>query len=261
MPNRIMNDSLCRSDSMAKLSWFDQCVFSRLIVLADDYGRYDARPAIIKGSGFPLHTELPLEEIQAALEHIADEGMIFLYEVDGKQYLELTSWSKFQRLRNSKIKYPPPPGVETRGNSPQLAATRGNSPPESQSNPNPCAIESNPIQSEINPNIESHSNPVSQSSKKDFVWDQEKAEAFEVFWQAYPKHKYKSTARAEFLKIDVPLETLMTALEAQKKLENWKKNDGQYIPAPAYWLRDERWKDDITGETSYGDGYTEELPI
>ena len=142
--------SLCRSESLNRLSYFDQCLFFRLIVLADDFGRFDARPAIIKGSGFPLDQSATPEEIMAGLARIESEGMIQIYEVEGKSYLQMSAWNKFQRLRNSKQKYPPPGGFSddshkvaaTRGNSPQVAATRGLNPnpnpnPNPKKNPNP----------------------------------------------------------------------------------------------------------------------------
>ena len=44
MPNRIIRQSICTSESMAALSWFEQVLFLKLIVSADDYGRYDALP-------------------------------------------------------------------------------------------------------------------------------------------------------------------------------------------------------------------------
>lgn len=54
MPNRLLRESICRSESIDALSWFEEVLFYRLIVNCDDYGRFDGRPAIIKGSLFPL---------------------------------------------------------------------------------------------------------------------------------------------------------------------------------------------------------------
>ena len=54
MPNRILKESICSSDSINELSWFEECLFYRLIVNCDDYGRFDGRTAIIKNRLFPL---------------------------------------------------------------------------------------------------------------------------------------------------------------------------------------------------------------
>ena len=50
MPNRILKESVCTSDSIDSLSWFEECLFYRLIVNCDDYGRFDGRVAVIKSS-------------------------------------------------------------------------------------------------------------------------------------------------------------------------------------------------------------------
>ena len=58
MPNRIIKESICRSDSIDSLSWFEEVLFYRLIVVCDDYGRFDGRPAVVKGSCFPLKDDI-----------------------------------------------------------------------------------------------------------------------------------------------------------------------------------------------------------
>ena len=67
MPNRIIKESIRTSDSINDLSWFEECLFYRLIVSCDDYGRFDGRPAIIKGSCFPLKDGVTTNNIEKAL--------------------------------------------------------------------------------------------------------------------------------------------------------------------------------------------------
>lgn len=55
-----------------------------LITYVDDFGRGDARPAIIKGTCFPLRERLSNADIEAALQALAGAGCVGLYEVDGK---------------------------------------------------------------------------------------------------------------------------------------------------------------------------------
>ena len=54
MPNRILKESICKSEEIDLLSWFEEVLFYRLIVSCDDFGRYDGRVKIIKGTCFPL---------------------------------------------------------------------------------------------------------------------------------------------------------------------------------------------------------------
>lgn len=145
MPNRIIKESICTSDTIAELSWFEQALFIRLIVLADDFGCYDGRTAIIKGFGFPLAT-VTEKQIADGLSKLATAGIVDLYTVGGKPYLQLKSWSKHQRIRDSKHKFPTP---EDSDDSQQFAASCGELPQVAAS----CGL--NPIQSESKSESES----------------------------------------------------------------------------------------------------------
>ena len=60
MPNRILKESICVSDDIDGLSWFEEVVFYRLLVNCDDYGRFDGRPAVLKNRLFPLKESVPV---------------------------------------------------------------------------------------------------------------------------------------------------------------------------------------------------------
>ena len=81
-------------------------------------------------------------------------------------------------------------------------------------------------------------------------------EDFQKFWSAYPKKVGKQTAKKAFQKVDVPLDVLLEALGQQKRLPQWNKDNGQYIPNPATWLNQRRWEDEITtGGDAGGDPF------
>ena len=160
MPNRIIKESLCSSEKISLLTDFEFRLWIGLITQADDTGRGDARPAIIKGHIFPLRDRITVKDISGALHGLAAKSCISLYEIDGRSYFWFPSWAKHQRIRDAKPKFPAPPSEElsfqsensdldqfaaTRGDSRQLAANRGE-PPQLA-----ALIQSNPIQS--NPNI------------------------------------------------------------------------------------------------------------
>lgn len=137
MPNRILKESICTSETLDKLNDFQENFFYRLIVNCDDYGRMDARPAILKARLYPLRERLTLKDIDGALRALAAVGCVEVYEVDGKPYLQLPSWEVHQTIRAKKSKYPgPESGVKTIAcNCKQLQA-------------DVPVIQSNPIQSE-----------------------------------------------------------------------------------------------------------------
>lgn len=108
MPNRIIKESIRTSDSINELSWFEECLFYRLIVSCDDYGRFDGRTAIIKGTCFPLKDGVTVKNIESALSKLASAGLVKRYVVDGKPYLSLPTWEQHQSVRAKKSKYPSP---------------------------------------------------------------------------------------------------------------------------------------------------------
>lgn len=107
MPNRILKESICRSDEINKLSWMEECLFCRLIVNCDDFGRFDGRIPIIKNTLFPLKGDITAKSVESALYKLVTVGLVVLYEFEGKLYLQLPTWEKHQTIRAKKSKYPP----------------------------------------------------------------------------------------------------------------------------------------------------------
>lgn len=140
MPNRIIKESTFTSDKIAMLSDFEFRLWVGLITQADDAGRGDARPAIIKGRVFALRERVTVKDIDNSLHALAAAGCVSLYTVDGKPYFQFPSWAEHQRVRDAKPKYPAPEDGEiltTRRDSPRLAAECGLNPFQSIPNPNP----------------------------------------------------------------------------------------------------------------------------
>ena len=106
MPNRILKESICTSDTIQKLTWFEEVLFYRLIVNCDDFGRFDGRPAVIKGRLFPLKSSVTEKNIDEALGKLATVGLVLRYLCDGKPYLQLPTWEQHQVVRAQKSRYP-----------------------------------------------------------------------------------------------------------------------------------------------------------
>jgi hypothetical protein len=142
MPTRVIKDNICRSDDYQNLSLFCRDMFIRLIVTVDDYGRYDARPSVLKGVMYPLDN-VTNRAIEDGLRVMGTVGMVQLYEVDGRPFLQLTSWQKHQQIRAKKSKYPAPGGVDSVDNITCIHLKS-----------NDCKCSRNPIQSEDNNNCD-----------------------------------------------------------------------------------------------------------
>ena len=69
---------------------------------------------------------------------------------------------------------------------------------------------------------------------------------FDQFWAAYPKKKKVNDARKAWkttAKERPPLPKVLAALPAAHASLDWTKEDGQFIPYPASWLRAGQWAD------------------
>lgn len=69
-------------------------------------------------------------------------------------------------------------------------------------------------------------------------------EGFEEFYGAYPRKEARGKAAKAFAKVSAPLSDLLTAIAWQRTQEGWTKDGGKWIPLPASWLNDQRWKDE-----------------
>lgn len=112
MPCRRIRDSICTSDNLNLLSPYAESMYIRLIVSCDDFGRFDARPAVIKGKLFPLKS-YDDQQIQSWLFELEKADLLILYEVGGKPYLMMKSWEKYQYKRAKYSKFPPPSESES----------------------------------------------------------------------------------------------------------------------------------------------------
>ena len=112
MPNRILKESICTSDSVDKLTWFEEVLFYRLIVNCDDYGRFDGRPSIIKSRLFPLKETLTTKTVSGAIKKLENVGLVTLYVFEGRPYLYLPTWDHHQSVRAKRSKFPAPENVQ-----------------------------------------------------------------------------------------------------------------------------------------------------
>lgn len=210
MPNRIIKDSIRTSKSVNALSDFQFRLWLYLITYVDDYGRGSADAEILKGFVFPRRKSVTEAQIQRGLDDLATTGMIRLYEADGEPYFCFPNWDKHQRIQTKRSKYPDPE---------ESTVIHRESPPESES------------KSEYKSESESKQEP--------------REDAFDVFWNAYPKKVGKEAARKAFARVKVPVETLTAAVQRQKGSDQWSRDNGQYIPNPATWLNQGRWEDEL----------------
>ena len=102
MPTRYLKPGVRDSESIEALSPHAEILYYRLIVTVDDFGRYDARPSMVKAACFPIRESMTAMKVNALLEELAQHFLIFVYTVDGKPYLQLCRWDNIPRAKESK---------------------------------------------------------------------------------------------------------------------------------------------------------------
>lgn len=74
---------------------------------------------------------------------------------------------------------------------------------------------------------------------------------FNLFWKSYPKKLDKGRVEKWFVKNRPSKELvdlMIKQVERFKQTEQWKKEDGKYIPYPSTWLNAKCWEDEFETE-------------
>lgn len=106
MPTRYLKPGICDSETIDRCSPMAECLFYRLLVNVDDFGRIDARPAVVRSRCFPLKDTITNKDVTELLSELHNVGLIHLYNSDGCAYLQMKKWDNAPRA--SKSKCPPP---------------------------------------------------------------------------------------------------------------------------------------------------------
>lgn len=104
MPQRFLRPGITNSERWNAVSFEAQSLFIRILTLVDDFGRYDARVAIIHGQCFALRNDIKPQRTAALRGELHESKLIEVYEVDGREYLQVAQWQ--ERARSEKSKFP-----------------------------------------------------------------------------------------------------------------------------------------------------------
>ena len=222
MPNRIIKESICTSEDVAKLSMGAEILFYHLMVKADDFGVYFGNEQIIKNTCFPLKSsEIKLKQVESWLNELVNAGLLFAYIAeDGKKYVQFTKWSKHQQIRAKKSKYPL---YDSTCN--QLISGDCNS----------CR---NPIQS--NPDeIQSESAQSADDIESCFL----------ALWDLYPKKEGKSSVskKAKAALYKAGFDVVSAAIENYKAKIQRENRDIQYVKNGSTFFNG-AWRDYVSSE-------------
>lgn len=105
VPNRILREGLLDSGPFNEIGELAQMLFVRLLLVADDFGKFDGRLSVICRRCWPV-TGPDEDDVSIRLATLEKAGLIKMYAVDGKAYLVILEFRQRTRARVSK--YPSP---------------------------------------------------------------------------------------------------------------------------------------------------------
>jgi hypothetical protein len=108
---RMINGDTFEDEFFTTLSIFGRLLWIGCITkLADDQGRFRDNAALIRSNLFPMD-DIPLNDIEKAIQLFSIDGRILRYEKDGKKLIQIVNWWKHQKPRwASASNYPAPDG-------------------------------------------------------------------------------------------------------------------------------------------------------
>lgn len=103
MPNRILRD-WTTSEAIDSLTPEQECTFTRILMAVDDFGRFEADPRLLAARLYPLRIcKASAQQMQSACDALAKQGIIKLYQVEGRKYLQIVKWQNVPRAKTSKF--------------------------------------------------------------------------------------------------------------------------------------------------------------
>lgn len=106
---RSIHPSVCKSRTFAGLPARLERTFFRLLTYCDDAGRGDADPRLIKCELYPLDDGMTVGEVEADLSGLATVGLLEIYEVGDRSYIQVTAWDTHQKPQKPRTSTIPPP--------------------------------------------------------------------------------------------------------------------------------------------------------
>lgn len=109
MPNRYVRESWIESAAVDSLDAPAERFFLRLILKADDFGRYTANPVALKNTLYPLKDDVRATDSSRWLAACEKAGLVRCYETAKGRFLEIPKFG--QRARATVSKFPGPDEV------------------------------------------------------------------------------------------------------------------------------------------------------
>jgi len=216
VPTRYLKPGIRDSEAIDGLSPLAETMFYRLLVTVDDYGRADARTSMVKAQCFPIKESVNPAKCAQMLGELASNGLILVYEAEGKPVLQMLKWDN--KPRSSASLFPDNTDVCIQMYTDVC---------------NPRTLLPVTVTVTVTETVGSET-PIATP------------EGFARFWSAYPKKAAKPAAIKAFKaqKVNGEIGNILDDIARKAASDDWTKDGGKYVPNPATYLNQRRWEDE-----------------
>jgi len=212
------------NEDLVELDFATRLLFAGLWTVADREGRLQDRPKKIKIDVFPADNL----DIDAMLQQLHDTKFIQRYEVDGAKFIQITSWDKHQNPHHTE-KASEIPGVNG-----EVTVKTPLKPKEAPKQDGGNLADSL-IPDSLIPDSEKNAGKPADPP------------GFAEFWKTWPSNDRKQAKgkcldawKKAHAERDAAL--ILAHVESLKLSQSWRKNGGEFVPAPLVYLNNKRWE-------------------
>jgi hypothetical protein len=107
---RMIDPGFWTDEKLGTLTPLHRILFMGLISNADDEGRLQGHPALIKSTIFPYDIDITVSDVQLWLNDLCNKKLIQIYSVDEQVYIFIKNFLKYQQInRPTPSRLPEPP--------------------------------------------------------------------------------------------------------------------------------------------------------
>jgi hypothetical protein len=258
MPTRVVREGILTSERVDQLSELAELFYRRLMNVADDHGRYQAHPTLLRAACYPQRVDRYTDaQVTEWRDECARAGLLLVYRVGRSEYLQMVD---FRQQTRSKSKYPDPistpESVQIRGDEQMNSGCTssvhqmfslgvGVDVVHTCTSPAPMYVSDEQVLDTLD-----SAQPVGRAETKPSratTPDSSAGEGFRRFWDAYPRRVSRGRAERAWAKLrpdGALVDRIVDAVRSAARRDRWQADGGKYVPYPATWLNDRGWEDD-----------------
>ena len=226
---RNLKPEFWTSEDIASLTWESRLIFIGMLSYVDDNGVGRDVEKLITSSLFPLEDDQHATRMQIAcsLQELHAAGLIHRYSSDGRDFLQVSGWTKHQYIpRPNKERYPPVTCANAAIREPNMQDATN----DMQSTAN--ALRVSGVQGVRVSEVKHSSSPAAPSKE------------FDQFWAVYPKKVSKQAALKAWNRVTKKTPAAEIIEGAEMYAAETRDQEARFIKGPDGWLNAGRWEDD-----------------